>query len=81
MAVSSVGAANKHSQEHDRDDHAATYVGNRKFHVIDTNGVFRTKGRHWIRGQRPHQTQAGLGQRDSVEAAEYSRYSSNGLCA
>ena len=32
--------ANEHSQEHDRDGHSAIYVGNRQFHVNETNGVF-----------------------------------------
>ena len=80
-AVTSVGTSNENSQEHDRDDHAAKDVGDRRFHADEANGVIRPGLRHLIPGERSNQTQAGLGQRDSAEAAEYSKYSSNGLPA
>ena len=74
-------ATNENSQEHDRDDHAATAVRNRRFHLHEANGVIRPGLRHLIPGERSNQTQAGLGQRVSAGAAEYSRCSSNGLPA
>ena len=33
VQFNSVGASNKYSQEHDRDDHAASDIGDRRFHV------------------------------------------------
>ena len=78
-AVTSVSASNENSQEHDRDDHATKDVGDRRFHPDEANGVIRPGLRHLIRGQRSNQTQAGLEQLLSAEAAEYFRYSPNGL--
>ena len=40
-AITSIGAANENSQEHDRDDHATTYVGERVLHANEANDVFR----------------------------------------
>ena len=51
-AVNSVGASNKNSQEHDRDDHAASDVGDRRFHADEANGVIRPGLRHLILGER-----------------------------
>ena len=80
-AVTSIGTSNENSQEHDRDDHAAIDIGVRRFHIDEANGVIKPGLRHLILGQLSNQTQAGLGQRASAEAAEYSRYSSNGFPA
>ena len=43
-AVTSVGAANKNSQEHDRDDHAATDVGDGVMHGYKITEVFSSPG-------------------------------------
>ena len=40
-AITSVGAANENSQEHDRDDYAATYVGERVLHAEKANDGLR----------------------------------------
>ena len=42
-AVNSIGPSNKNSQEHDRDDHAASDVGDRRFHADEANGVIRPR--------------------------------------
>ena len=38
-AITSVGAAGENSQEHSRDGHAATYVGERVLHADEVNDV------------------------------------------
>ena len=55
-AVTSVGAANENSQEHDCDNHAATDASERALHGCEANGVFRLWARHLIPGQRANQT-------------------------
>ena len=43
-AVTSVGTANENSQKHERDDDAATDVGERKFHAHAFTGVVSSPG-------------------------------------